>query len=286
MKKTVILIAGLFALAWFSSCDKLDAPYATIKKDTTDTTTIVRRVLLEDYTGHTCVNCPEAAVAAHAMEASYHGKLILIAIHAGYYATPYPSGDFTANYTSAAGNDWFTDFDVQVNPKGMINRTPYEGTKILGPDVWGNAVAAQMALQQQANLTITNTYDEESGELQMSLNAKFMAVLTGSYTLTVCITEDSLVSPQKNNNPEVGPTPIIYDYVFMDVLRGAVNGSYGETITTAVDTSKVILKSYSIALDPSWVPAHCNVVAFISNADTREVIQAAKEPVIPTGKKQ
>ncbi len=286
MKKIFVIVAGLLVLAWVSSCDKLDEPYMTVKKDTDETGKVVRRVLLEDYTGHTCVNCPEASLVAEGLEGGYNGRLIVIAVHAGYYATAYPTGDFTANYTSTAGNDWFTDFEVQVNPKGMVNRTAYEGSLVLGSDQWGNAVESQMALPQQANLTIEATFDTSSGQVQATLDSKFMAVLSGSYSLTVCITEDSLISPQKNNNPEVGPTPIIYDYVFMNVLRGSVNGSYGEVLTTAVDTSKTIEKNYNFTLDPSWNPKHLNLVAFISNAETKEIIQAAKEPLIDVEKKQ
>jgi hypothetical protein len=280
MKKIPILITALLALAWGNSCDKLSAPYASVKKDTTDTATIVRRVLLEDYTGHTCTNCPEAAILAHALDSASHGKLIVIAVHAGYFAEPASSGDFTTDYTCSTGNDWYSYFEVPSNPKGMVNRVPYEGTLVIGPDEWGNALQAQLALPQEANITIVNSYDSATGILHTSVESKFMAQLDGAYTLTVCVTEDSLVSPQKNNNPSVGPTPIIYDYVFMDVLRGSVNGSWGEEITAAVDTSEVISRSYNFTMDPAWVAEHCHVVAFISNETTRNVIQAAKEPLV------
>ena len=97
--KTLLIIVTLFILM-YSSCDKISTPYALAKHgnivDTLvdlDTATQVKRVLLEDYTGHTCQNCPAAAAIAHNQEAVYNGKLIVLAVHAGYYALP-GTGEF------------------------------------------------------------------------------------------------------------------------------------------------------------------------------------------------
>ena len=279
MKRAIILITGIAGLIWISSCDKLEAPYA-VKKSGGDTTTgMFRKVLLEDYTGHKCVNCPEAALAARALEHSLNGRLIVMAVHAGFFAEPAATGDFTADYTSLAGNEWNTYFNITANPNGMVNRYP-TGTPVLGPDLWANAINAQLELPQQAEITISNDYDPVSRLLEISLDTRFLDVLDGAYNLTVCITEDSLISPQKNNNPDIGyPTPIIYDYVFMDVLRGSVNGTWGEELSSAVDTAVTYHKTYSVELDEAWTPEHCHVVAFVANAGTREIIQAEKEAV-------
>src|SRR5512133_2768801 len=98
MKRSIIFLAGFVALFWMVSCDKLDEPYA-VKKTGSDTITgPVRKVLLEDYTGHKCVNCPKAAMDARVMEEALGGRLILMAVHAGYFAEPASTGEFTADY--------------------------------------------------------------------------------------------------------------------------------------------------------------------------------------------
>jgi len=264
------------------SCDKLDAPYAVIKKGNDTTVEMQRQVLLEDYTGHKCVNCPEAALAARAMEESLNGQLIIIAVHAGFFAEPAATGDFTADYTTAAGDEWNTWFNIVANPNGLVNRTAYNGAVVIGPDLWANAVNEQLALPQEADIAIASNYNASTRLLEVTVGTQFLAQLEGTYNLTVCITEDSLISPQKNNNPDIGyPTPIIYDYVFMDVLRESVNGTWGAELTTAVDTTAAYEKVYTTTLNNAWTPKNCHVVAFVSKADTKTVIQAEKAPVLP-----
>ena len=282
MKKFFIYLAIASCTAWLlSSCDKLDEPYATVKKVDDDTATQVRRVLLEDYTGHKCVNCPEAALAARALEEAHGGKLIVMAVHAGFFAEPSTTGDFTANYTSQTGNDWNTYFGITSNPNGMVNRKSYSGARILGMDLWANAIETELALPQEAEMVISNSYNETTRALQTSVNTKFLAGLEGSYNLIVCIVEDSLISPQKNSNANIGyPVPVIYDWVFMDVLRGSINGTWGEELTATVDITKTYVKNYTFTLNEAWVPKNCPVLAFISKADSREVVQVEKEPVI------
>jgi hypothetical protein len=272
----IFLPAFLLYAFFIQSCDKLEAPYAVVKKPGGDTTMVQRKVLLEDYTGHKCVNCPEASEAAHVLENSYGGKLIVMAVHAGYLAEPSSSGDFTADYTTAAGDEWFSYFGFIGNPLGLVNRTAYKGKVVLGPDLWANAIDTLVNLPPQAGIKITNTYDPDEHEVIITTNTKFKEKLSGKYSITVCILEDSLISPQKNNNPEVGPTPTIFDYVFMDVLRISVNGTWGEELTAVVDTALTYKKEYTFTLDPTWVPKNCSIVGFVSNEETREIIQAEK----------
>ena len=264
---------------WTVSCDKLDEPFA-IKKEGGDTTTAMKRkVLLEDYTGHKCVNCPSAAKAAHAIEAASNGGLIIIAVHAGFFATP-GSAPFTADYRTAAGNEWNTEFGINAWPAGIINRTPYEGALVLYDyGQWGNAINAQMALPQEANIGISSDYNAGSRELQVTLSTKFLAPLEGTYNLTVCITEDSIVSAQKNSDTLVGTVPVIDNYIFLDMLRANINGTWGEELTSSADTTMTYTKSYSYTLDPAWVAEHCHIVAFVSRTDSKAVIQAEKKAV-------
>jgi hypothetical protein len=67
------------------------------------------------------------------------------------------------------------------------------------------------------------------------------------------------------------------NFLFMHMLRGSLNGSFGEQI--AVNPSSGALVSNSYAFDfnnVAWVPTHCSVIAFISDADTKEVLHVAK----------
>ena len=86
MKTTIPIM--LFLMAFLGACD-------TIEQDDfmqggnsggVDSTTIIKKVLIEDFTGFRCKNCPEAATELHAIEGLYEGKIVGIGIHVGYFA--------------------------------------------------------------------------------------------------------------------------------------------------------------------------------------------------------
>ena len=275
-----ILLAGFL----LQSCDKLKEPYATLKESGDDTTTVnVRKVLLEDYTGHLCVNCPSATETAHILEQAYGGKLILIAVHAGNLAVP-SDPPFTADYTSSAGEEWYNTFGIYANPLGMVNRKPFGGHLIIGADLWASAVDSLIHKAPDALITIENSFNATSSTLTTIISTKFKSLLQGSFTLNVCITEDSLISAQKNSDTLVGPIPVIHNYVFMDVLRGTINGNWGKVLTSSVDTSLVYKKTYVFSFSPSWIAKNCSVVSFVYNSDTKEIIQTEKTGVLQTKK--
>jgi len=277
--KTLLIAIPLFGLL-FSSCDKIKAPYALAKHgnivDTVidwDTVIPVKRILLEDYTGHKCPNCPAAATIAHSQEAYYHGKLIVLAVHAGYYALP-GTGEFAADFRTAAGETWNTDFQVSAYPSGMINRMEFNGHKVLGSAEWVTDIAGIINQTSDLNMLIINTYDTSSRMVYSLIYSQFLRYLPGSYNITVCVVEDNIISAQDS------ASTIIHNYVFKDVLRGSVNGTFGETLTAAVDPSLTYLGKFSIPINGAWVPENCWILAFVSKSDTKEILQAIKKKVI------
>jgi hypothetical protein len=275
---TLLLLFGTFL---FQSCSKVDEPYYTVKTAIVDTT--LRSVLLEDYTGHLCVNCAPAATVAGTLQELYSGEVHVIAVHAGQFARPNPASYppyLAADYRCAAGNDWFgySGFNIDGNPKGMVNRRPYQGHISFGTDQWGQAVKAAVVLPKIAIMTAHNTFNPATKLLNTKIEVNFLLGYTGKVNLTVCILEDSIYGGQLNIIPP-DSTPIIKNFRFMHMLRGALTGSFGDEIVTNPVAGALISKSYSFDFGTTtWVPEHCSVIAFISDADTKEVLHVTKSP--------
>jgi hypothetical protein len=297
MKKTnyIFSVALLVtAVSWmFTSCDKIEEPYV-IKKEVVDTsqcpvpefpvvTNPEKRVLLEDYTGHTCVNCPRAAVTAHDLLEQYGDQLVVIAVHAGFFAKPL-SAPFDYDFRTTAGTAWDDFFGIGKvgNPNGMVDRAGYPSDYILSPSAWGNAVANALNTSPLAELQIMTDYDEVSSKLCIHTKTSFLQNISSrEIKLSVVIVEDSIVQAQKNNDALVGTTPQIDDYVHMHVLRGAVNSSWGDVILASDAASgDPIIKSYQTKLDGFNMyevdPDNCRVVAFLYDGETYEVLQVSE----------
>ncbi len=272
-------LSFIFAFAIIlTSCDKIEPPYKQGNQQT-NPETITRKVLLEDYTGHTCVNCPLAAKSAIALQESYGGKMIMLAIHAGFFAWP-QGAPFNNDYRTAAGEAWdqFFAISAEGNPNGMVNRKKTGGNYVVPPGQWGTQVAAIIEDPAVLKLEIETSFNEGSRKLDIILKSTLLSAADGNYKIIACIVEDSIVSAQRNNESTVGPTPTIPDYVHRHMLRENVNGIWGEDFITAGQASaSANTKNYSLTLNGNYDANNVSVVSFVYNASTYEIIQVEEK---------
>ncbi len=264
----------------FYGCEKIDPPFTENQggTDPPDTTRVVKRVLLEDYTGHDCVNCPTAAVAAEDLKEVYGEKLVVMAVHAGFFARPTPG--LPEDFRTDAGEVWDQYFGISAagNPNGVVDRVEKApGDYIFNYGEWGTAIAAELEEDAEAKITIENSFSGDN--LTSNITSEFLTELDGIYNIVFCITQDSIIGSQKNNDTNVGDTPLIEDYVFMHVLR-YTNAVWGDNLTDNVEVGKEYESTFSVDFEADWIPKNCHVVAFICNAETKTIIQVEESKVL------
>lgn len=271
-------------------CDKIDEPLSLINQqnipsnidDTiffADSVNVTEKhVLLEDFTGHKCINCPEAALEAHALAEESNHRLIIYAVHAGFYASPDNIGLYTANFQTATGDELNNQFQIFFNPSGLINRKSFNGSMVQIAANWTSVINSELALDNMADMKLKNTYYPKRNSFKIDIELKPVVNLSGKYKVCIFIAEDSIVSPQKNNNISIGPVPDWEDYLHRNILRGALNTTFGEYLSP--DGSLQINQKYSKSIfytpNTNWVTNNCNIIAYVYNEDTWEVIQVAE----------
>jgi len=285
--KTKILFLSIFALSlfWLISCDVIEEPFFrdTITGDTTGIDTVsfdptpqlTRGVLLEEFTGHKCPNCPAASLLAHDLKEANPGKVSVVSIHSGVFATVDGAGDFTYDFRTSEGAilDGFFKVGDYGYPNGLISRKKVDANKyIVSPQNWTKEVDSLKDQPAIASIAL-NAY-ETGGTIKCYARIKFIGANSNQYKLALLVTEDSIFRPQKNNNPAVGTVPVITDYQHRGVLRSAINGTWGSALNSGpVADQQVFLAGYSIPMGVAWTPEHCNVVAYIYDKVSLEVYQ-------------
>ena len=98
MKKILNILAISFFMVGMIACDKIEEPYfkpnnevaehLPLSDDDISNWENKKVVLLEDYTGVRCVNCPAAAEIANGLLAQYEHQLVVLGIHAGFLSMP------------------------------------------------------------------------------------------------------------------------------------------------------------------------------------------------------
>lgn len=255
-----------------SSCDTIKPPFEDNPTNTNpDTQAVQRVVLVEDFTGIKCPNCPEASHYAHSLlEGTYKDKMILVGVHAGNLAKPNTSGDFIADYRTDVGTDLYNTFLLDHVPVASINRIVDGGVHWLEKGLWEAKIAEEVAKDAEIKMDITTTYNDATRSLSISVANEFLTDATATENLVVYLIEDGIISPQDSMGVHV------HDYEHRNMLRGSLNTSWGENLsTTAITTGTKITKDYTYTIDPNFNVDNCSVVAFVHNNDTKIVRQAA-----------
>jgi len=289
---SVLCTACLILL--FSSCDKIEGPYRkpVVVNPFCQTgiadSTAHRKVLVEEFTGHFCGNCPQSSIyLSDTLKALYNHCLVIVSIHANWFANVCPNapcpgdqkpGSFTTDFTCSTGDAWYSFFGITGNPLGLVNRIDFPTNKqVKSVGDWAPDIAAQVATKAQANLKISNNYNSLSRNLSTTITTDVLENLQGNYHLQVVLTEDSITDWQiwYGHTPEYDSS-----YVHRHVLRDAVNTTWGESIVSgSAAGGATITKNYLYSISNKWNADYCNIVAFIYNDDTKEVIQVEEAPV-------
>ena len=265
-------LKNIFALAAlglsFAACDDIKESERFIPVDTD--IQITKNVLIEDFTGQLCVNCPEAANAIQDIQ-NFHGsdKVIAVAIHG---EKPSLSG-YLAN---DLGTEYYNHWGVETLPSGMVDRQGLQdykdwmstATKRLEADVIPLSLSMENNSYEASNRTLTVQVEVLAGA---DLDGKLQVWLTESKIIGL----QSMLDGSKN-----------YEYVHNHVLRDAVNGAYGEAVALKMGEAQTL--SYAYTVPEEWNAENLAVVAFVYNeSGVVQVIEQAlfeSEPSAPVVK--
>ena len=273
MKTLRLVSLFLLSILAFSGCDKIDPPY----KKPIIIPAGERKVLVEDYTGHKCGYCPRASRAAYQLKQTYGDRMIVIAVHAGFFAgtsVPPYTYDFKCPESIALDNDF--GISLAGNPNGMVNRRFVSNSYIIPYTSWSTEVAKVLndTLPLPVSINVTTTYDSTSRNLDATVKMDFASTLEGTYKLCTYMVEDSIVEWQKDYDT---PSPSdVQNYIHREVLRGSMTGTYGEVIanTKEGDTET---RTHNITLNTAWNARNMSLVVFLFNEATKEIVQVEQK---------
>jgi hypothetical protein len=279
-----LLIAGSFMHILLQGCDKIEEGkyrQVTGAPDTTkgiDTTKYYRKVLLEDFTGHQCGNCPPANAEATRLQGVYGHQLIVMSVHAGYYAKT-AAPNYLYKFNIPEGEEINSFFGIIGNPSGMINRSQFSTKNHIRPYLtWASVIDTMVKKEPLVNIKISNTFNTTSLSLQSNVKIEYLSSLPGAYKVVLFLTEDSIVKYQTwyNHTPKDVP-----DYVHRHVLRALVNSTFGETISVDPAKGGSVSKTFTYTLKSEWKAKHCSVIAIVYRETDFEIIQAEEKHIMP-----
>ncbi|MCF0212184.1 MAG: Omp28-related outer membrane protein [Bacteroidales bacterium] len=272
-------IVALLAVFCMVSCEKTpDEPVDPYPIDqlTVGTEPQEAVVLIEEFTGVNCVNCPAGHRIANTLMAEHPGRVYAINIHQGPWAPRYRT-EFGDSLALQAGIDGW--------PAATLNRKPYNGSINVHPNSWVAFCEQLLQGSSCANLAARAILDTVARTIRVQVKGYYTASAANSTNLlNVAVLEDSIIGPQ-SGGPLYNPEQITPDssYIHTHMLRHLVTGQWGDEVsaTTAGSTFEREY-TWTVPAQISYFDAtmrHFNILVFLAEGH-KDIITCTKAELI------
>jgi len=238
-----------------------------------------RQVLIEEFTGVRCVQCPGGSAFIQDLLAIHGQRLVAVSIHAGSFSNPYSINQY--DFRTPEGTQLISYLDQPFGfPSAVINRTKFPGQfdLQLGQGDWAGYIAQDTAIAPKVRISIEPEFDISSRELKV--NVKLFVdetIADPSVRLNIMITESGIEDAQITP----GSSDPVPNYVHRHVLRHMLTNWDGDPITESLGAGTVVQKNFTYSMPAEWKEDNCEIVAFVSLAGTsKEVLQAHQVHVV------
>lgn len=264
-------------------------------------------VVLEEYTGIYCPNCPDGHARAQALYNAYPGRVNLINLHSSTtYSAPRTTGvpdlrtPSSVSLASFSANGYY--------PAAMVNRRQWSGwvsgqngqsapyypfsnnnPNSLGRGGWMAAGSNVInGGDSPVNIGVRTTWDTSTSQLTIDIELYYTSAQSGNNSLQVALLQNNIIAYQSGStNPS---------YVHNHVFRTFINGPTGEVLSTPT-AGQLITKSYVYTVPASYSygssPAvncnidDCEIVVFVTDQTFKNTLTGvtcdAKNGQIATG---
>jgi hypothetical protein len=236
-----------------------------------------RQVLVEEFTGVRCVNCPAGSEELENLLGQYGEQLVAVSIHAGSFSPPYPESKY--DFRTEAGDNILSFLGEPLGyPTAVVNRKKFEGEfdLQLSKSQWAGFIQNELQTPPQVKVHINPDYEADTGLASMDITLFIEENIEEDIALTVMVLEDGVEDYQETPDGKVS------DYEHKHIFRNTITAYNGNLIQEATTAGEVICKSYAYTLDPTWIPENIEIVAFVSQVGgEKDVLQAAKIKLLP-----
>ncbi|MDR2058180.1 MAG: Omp28-related outer membrane protein, partial [Dysgonamonadaceae bacterium] len=225
-----------------------------------------KNILLEEFTGIHCGNCPEGHKIANNLVTAQEGTVYTIAIHSGHYAVP-NTGEPDYRIPEGESFDAYFQANDYGYPSGMINRKAVTTSGqllslILGRGSWTKAAKEVHKEDAPVNLWMNAAFEGSSRTLTVDVEAYYTADSDSAENfMNLAITQSNIIGPQSGGL--VGD-----NYVHRHQLKAFITPLWGDTIHQPL-ASEYFTKRYVYTLpeEVNGVPVKAediDVLAFVT----------------------
>ncbi len=269
--KARVLICALFVLSL--GCQKKETIVPVVPGGD-------RVVLLEEFTGKGCTNCPKGNREIDNLLALYDSNLVVVSIHAGTFADPFffPVGQY--DLRTDDGNSIFQMLGPNLGyPSGVVDRIRFNGEFQQGSQAWADLVAQEVGVDPLVDFVTAHTYDAEERRIQLDISGITRTSIEGELRVSVMLTEDGIIDAQD----DIEQGGIVDDYVHNHVLRSMGTPFDGTIVVNDPASGESFTQQVTMTVSEDWDAGKIKLITFVTNvkgpADFR-VLQASSADLV------
>ena len=115
------------------------------------------------------------------------------------------------------------------------------------------------------------SYNETENLICVDVQTEILQSISAPLSLNVIVTESEIIAYQTDYAADPQEIP---DYEHNHVMRKSITGAWGQSLGQEnYAIGDYLLNRYSTEVDEIWNVNKMSIIAFISNADTYEVLQ-------------
>ena len=238
--------------------------------------TAAHKVVVEEYTGVKCVNCPAGSAEIENLRAKHGENLIAVSIHAGLFAKPYTESKY--DLKTKVGEEIMNYVAVPEGyPSATIDRKVFSGqtSTQVGQSTWAGYIDEQLKSSAPLKVTLSNVYDAASRTLKAKISILPTQNISEKLRLTVMITESNIVDYQSTTQGKNA------NYKHKHVLRDLLTAATGDDILAEWKIAILENKTFTYKIPDNWNPDNCSVIAFVhrANANDKSILNADEKPL-------
>lgn len=226
-----------------------------------------RKVLVEEFTGVRCVNCPSGAAELENLKSIYGDRLVIVSIHAGDFAPPYTDSKY--DFRTSEGSALETWLGAPLGyPTAVVNRKKFDGQQSLQTTKanWAGLIANESKTPSVLNLAVEKKYTKDTRDLTMTIKLVPTEKLPEDVRLSVFLTENDVIDAQET--PQGKKSDYKHSHVLRRVLSGDAKGIVLNGALSWSSTAKI---------PTNWVAEKCQIVVLAHRGgDMKDILQVSE----------
>jgi hypothetical protein len=231
----------------------------------------LKNVLIEEFTGVRCINCPRGHAEIRSLKQMYVSRVLSLSFHSFIQSEVYPNSKELKSVIAQRIEDFLVY--PGYKPNGAVDRVNFSGGQSICIDYldWATYVPQRLSVPTPVNLSIDPTFNATTGELLVDVKSHFTQNQSDTVKLSLFLVEDSVVAAQLLPNNTVDS-----NYIHNDIVRAVFSDTLGDKLNHDLKRGTTVQRVYNVNISgKQYEYKHLKLLAFVHRyATTKEILQA------------